>query len=205
MALGGTLAFLAIAGWVINWFEDAVRLPMLIVVALVALLAAIAFVVIAFGVFRLVNGTQALGLPAGSVQAIIALSLILLFATMTVFLVVVINKNNTSTAAVDITKQVLTILGTLVTAVSSFYFGSRSTTDAVRGTQIPRDPDDGHGSSGSAALPATPVPSPAPSGQQQTAAAQAAQQPDVAASPAGAGQGVAASAGQQQTAAPPAA
>lgn len=141
VALGGTLAFLGIAGWAITWFDASIRLPMLIVVALVGLLAAIAFVVIAIGIFNLKDPTQALGLPAGSVQAIIALSLILLFVTMTVFLVVHVGRAAPNSPSIDIAKQVLAVLGTLVTAVSSFYFGSRSSTEAVRSSQLP--PRDG--------------------------------------------------------------
>lgn len=133
-ALGGTLGFLAISGWVISTLDHHLQLPLLIVVLLIGLLSAIAFVVIAFGIFRLVDRTQALGLPPGSVQAIIALSLILLFVTLTVFLVLQMKNRQPTDPSVDVAKQVLTVLGTLVTAVSAFYFGSRSTTDAVRTT-----------------------------------------------------------------------
>lgn len=149
-ALAATLGFLGIGGWAISQFDNGIQLPMLIVLALVALLGGIAFVVIAFGIFGLKDRTQALGLPAGSVQAIIALSLILLFVTMTVFLVVQIKDADAAKPSVDIAKQVLTVLGTLVTAVSSFYFGSRSTSDAVRGTQL-QPPDPGGSRTGGSA------------------------------------------------------
>jgi len=135
VAFLGTLGLLAGAGRILgDVHEQEVKLPLLIVVAVVGLLGSISLVVIAFAIFRLVDRTQALGLPDGSVRAIIALMLIVLFATMTVFLVAKINgaAAAANSSVVDVAKQVLTILGTLVTAVSSFYFGSRSTADGMK-------------------------------------------------------------------------
>jgi len=134
-SLAATIGFLAIAGWALGGMADEVKLPLLMVVAVVALLGSISLVVVAFGIFRLVDKTQALGLPDGSVRAIIALMLIVLFLAMTVFMIARVKGSAAADPVVDLAKQVLTILGTLVTAVSGFYFGSRSVSDAANLTQ----------------------------------------------------------------------
>jgi hypothetical protein len=42
-------------------------------------------------------------------------------------------KNTTAVnAAVDIAKQILTILSTLMTAISAFYFGAKTSTDSAK-------------------------------------------------------------------------
>lgn len=133
VAFLGTLGLVAGSGRALGRLtEQEIKLPLLVVVSVVGLLGSISLVVIAFGIFRLVDRTQALGLPDGSVRAIIALLLIVLFVTMTVFLVARISGPTANANVVDVAKQVLTILGTLVTAVSSFYFGSRAASDGAK-------------------------------------------------------------------------
>jgi hypothetical protein len=66
--------------------DDAVRLPLLVIAGLVSLIALLAVMAIAFKTVGLANQTQALGLPEGTVRAVIALSLILIFAVVTVYL-----------------------------------------------------------------------------------------------------------------------
>lgn len=127
-----TLLLVAGGGWVLAPLPSEVKLPLLIVLAVVALLGSISLMVIAYGIFRLVNRDQPLGLPDGSVRAIIALMLIVLFAAMTVFLIVRLDMARADDPAVDVTKQVLTVLGTLVTAVASFYFGSKSVSEGLQ-------------------------------------------------------------------------
>jgi hypothetical protein len=146
-------------------------------IGVVALLGVLAAMAIAFKTMHLANQTQALGLPEGSVRAVIALSLILIFAVVTVYLfsdlsnctsvvevdksgkpiktvsapvststVVTTTAGTTSTivtttdpnkplpvsdeqkaraaASQDFAKQLLIMLGTLITSLTSFYFGS---------------------------------------------------------------------------------
>jgi hypothetical protein len=71
----GSLALLAIGG----------------VVVLILLLTAVAMV---FSILQLTNGTQAMGLPEGSIRAVIALSLIVLFAILSVFLYQGVSKGS---------------------------------------------------------------------------------------------------------------
>jgi hypothetical protein len=93
---------------------------------------------------------EALGLPAGSVRALIALSLIVIFAIMAVFMggqlhsVPVTYGNGTYVTDVngtvqfsqptqwqrDFSLQTLTTVSTLVVAVAGFYFGSKAAENA---------------------------------------------------------------------------
>ncbi len=139
-------------------------LPMLLIVGVVVLLAALACDAVILNLLGLSNRKQALGLPAGSVRAVIALSLILVFSIIAVFMftqqaqpgtvqskgltaelvqtlpkdqvVAIVAEPSTSPAIYDVTveqltpastqiaMQLITILGTLVTAVAAFYFGA---------------------------------------------------------------------------------
>src|SRR4051794_15173958 len=78
----------ALGAWMITAarFDDAVRLPLLVIAGLVSLIGILAVMAIAFKTVHLANQTQALGLPEGTVRAVIALSLILIFAVVTVYL-----------------------------------------------------------------------------------------------------------------------
>jgi hypothetical protein len=156
----GSLALLAIGG----------------VVVLILLLTAVAMV---FSILQLTNNTQAMGLPEGSIRAVIALSLIVLFAILSVFLYEGVSKGSrnvipgltnservkfiqehttaqdiqskvtekgvdgkedkyevsyrsTNTTADDFAKQMLVLLGTLMTAVTSFYLGAGTATTAAK-------------------------------------------------------------------------
>ena len=145
-----------------------------------ALLFCMAAISVAFAAMNLSDKTQALALPEGSVRAVIALCLIVLFAIMTIFLFRSLSDPVTGTPPItlsgltkeaaaaltnsqdlncviasyiendktlfraecrekvdddakarqrakeDFAKQLLILIGTLVTAVSSFYFGTRA-------------------------------------------------------------------------------
>ena len=150
--------------------STSVQLPLLAITGVLALIVALALVSVSYALFELSDKTQALGLPEGSVRAVIALCLIVLFAILTIFLYSSLsspqNKDLTSIsgltleevqsaksslqvafvkppkpetkdgytvyfreprnpAAEDFAKQLLVMIGTLVTSVASFYFGSR--------------------------------------------------------------------------------
>ena len=63
-----------------------VKLPLVAIAGVILLLPVLAVVSVAFGVSGLSDKTQALALPEGSVRAVIALALVVLFATLSVFL-----------------------------------------------------------------------------------------------------------------------
>jgi hypothetical protein len=166
MGYGIYLMFGSVA---IGALDSSVKLPLLTIVGVMILLATLALVALAFAWFGLSDRSQALGLPEGSVRAVIALSLVLLFSILTVFLYSSLNqppisalqsiaglnqaqvdalKSTVQVAAIkpapeskdgftvyfrepknqaaeDFAKQLLVLIGTLVTSVTSFYFGSR--------------------------------------------------------------------------------
>ncbi|MEZ5106646.1 MAG: hypothetical protein R2757_19240 [Draconibacterium sp.] len=98
-------------------------------------------IIISIGVcgFLIVSGYRnkkdapyALGLPQGSVRAILAVTLILLFILLSIFFLLEGHIKDPQ-KYVD---SILTIVGTLVIAVSSFYFGSKAT---EQGSKIVKD------------------------------------------------------------------
>lgn len=153
------------------------------VVVLILMLTAVAMI---FSILELTNKDQAMGLPEGSIRAVIALSLIVLFAILSVFLYQnlaiggsvntianlseadraqflrdhptardvqsslakggVALKNDDGTPKIlydlsyrssnpvsdDFAKQLLVLLGTLMTAITSFYLGAGTATSAAK-------------------------------------------------------------------------
>jgi hypothetical protein len=155
-----------------------VQLPLLLTGGVVALLLALVATTVAFAQLQLTDMTEALGLPRGSIRAVIALGLILIFAIMSIYIFnrfavpTVSTLPNLTQEQVDsipgreifavipistpppaatgtpgptvpprfnvqrervisetgehIAQQVVTTVGTLVVAVSAFYFGATS-------------------------------------------------------------------------------
>lgn len=111
--------------------NDAVRLPVLVVIGVMALFATLALVAVTFAVAGLTDPKQALGLPEGSVRAAIALSLIVIFAITSIYLYSSLKDAKAESPSVDFAKQVFAVVGTLMTAVASFYFASRASASAT--------------------------------------------------------------------------
>jgi hypothetical protein len=107
--------------------DNAISLPILAIAGVILLLATLALVSVAFALFELDDKNQALALPEGSIRAVIALSLIVLFAILSVYLYSTLLNKPADTPNVDFAKQLLVLVGTLVTSVAGFYFGSRAT------------------------------------------------------------------------------
>jgi hypothetical protein len=63
-----------------------VLLPLVLVAGLIALVIALTILVAAFHLFGLTNSTKPFGVPEGTLQAVIALSLILIFAIASLYL-----------------------------------------------------------------------------------------------------------------------
>jgi hypothetical protein len=144
------------------------QLPIMAITGVMALLVSLALVSLTFSLAGLSDRGEALGLPRGSVRAVISLSLIVLFAITSFAFqssfaggvqktealtegeaaalranlhgdelvatlpsgdaqrpTVVVYRTGSRTAE-DFARQVFTIVGTLMTAVASFYFGSRA-------------------------------------------------------------------------------
>jgi hypothetical protein len=173
-------------------------LPLLAIGGVVVLVLLLTAVAMMFSILNLTNENQAMGLPEGSIRAVIALSLIVLFAILSIFLyqniltggplVTIANisdteraqfirehtnardlqstlvkdkegeplvskdgagqpiKNadgtpkyfydisyrSTNAASDEFAKQLLVLLGTLMTAITSFYLGAGTVTSAVK-------------------------------------------------------------------------
>ncbi len=164
--LGGAAILLAHYGFT---SRPEVVTTMVILLGIVVLLVAIgAFVALLRG-FDLADRRYALGLPDGSVRAILALGLLLVFAMISVFLywdaahppllqsvgitaeqlakfedgtIIAIEPGptvgtfNVRTVATNanaqqLGQQLVTLLGTLVTAIAAFYFGATSVASAT--------------------------------------------------------------------------
>lgn len=162
--------------------QDSVKLPLLVITGVLVLLVGLALISVAFALLKLSDQSEALALPQGSIRAVLALALVLIFAILTVFLysdlaaqppgklssisglTSVQAKSLSSTvkvvselaeqkatddkspatftvyfreaknpAAEDFAKQVLVMIGTLVTSVTSFYFGSKGAATSTPG------------------------------------------------------------------------
>lgn len=96
-------------------------------IVIVLAIAIIGFLVINFiitsGKNNKKDAPHALGLPIGSIRATLALTLVILFVFFALFLYIDADEKIQK----DLAKSILTILGTLVIAVSSFYFGTKAT------------------------------------------------------------------------------
>jgi hypothetical protein len=102
--------------------QFAAGIAILLAAGVIGLLLALAVVAVFFQALAITDKNEALGLPRGSVRAVIALALILVFAIMSVYVYSVEDLANKA----DIAKQLVTTLSTLVVAVAAFYFGSKS-------------------------------------------------------------------------------
>jgi hypothetical protein len=173
LGVGSTFAWV---GWglKLDAAGPELTLPLIVIIGAVVLLLTLALVAVTFSILDMQDKTQALALPEGSVRAVIALMLLLVFAIAAIFLYSNVSssgklrsvenltaaqvngmkkqvailftvpelsekkdekytayyKDPTSDAANDIAKQLIVLLGTLVTAVASFYFGSSSVASA---------------------------------------------------------------------------
>ena len=115
-------------------------LPLLVIVGVAGLLASLTVATVIITALNLDDRKQALGLPKGSVRALIALSLIIIFAITSTFLYRNLYYRvgpggsliPPSDEQVRFAQQILTTVSTLVVAVAGFYFGTRSV-EAARG------------------------------------------------------------------------
>jgi hypothetical protein len=135
-AAAGVVLFAAATGvfvaalWAVSEFvtDHDLRTVAAFVFALVFLLAVISGIVAAFSALRLTDPRRALALPEGSIRAIIALVLVLIFVVMAIYLVETVFVDDTNEDARNVATQLLATVGTLVAAVAAFYFGSAAVT-----------------------------------------------------------------------------
>jgi len=104
---------------------DSINLPVIIITGVVFLLTVLGLLTYSFSALGLANRDEALGLPSGSVRAVIAIMLLVIFAIVSIYVFSVVFTKDPK-EGIDLGKQLITLIGTLVTAVASFYFGSSS-------------------------------------------------------------------------------
>ena len=170
------LILLELSRWLAREHLGTTAMPIIAAVGTIGLICTMVVVVLLYNYMGLASKSEALGLPDGSVRALLALSLLFLFAILTVFLfnalwqgnlehrmeglpaeysaqtfaqqnptaqhVLVFPSNDRKStivywesprdqSGVDFAKTILTLLGTLITAVVSFYFGANSVASAT--------------------------------------------------------------------------
>ncbi|HEX5808383.1 MAG TPA: hypothetical protein VFY25_06925, partial [Anaerolineales bacterium] len=97
---------------------------MYIVLGIGVLLIMLTIMTIAFARLNLANSQQALGLPEGSIRALIALILLLVFIVLSIYIFRVVGSSNPAMNedGAQLAQQLVTTLATLAVAVSGFYF-----------------------------------------------------------------------------------
>lgn len=179
LLVGAALLLLVLMVETIEPFKHAFGLSALAMGCMVVLLWALVVFAALMNVVGLSDKTQALGLPEGSIRAIIALALVGLFAVLastvmtgnSVLLkpdatekdIIAIRNNNTTLSIIvvpnpppadkkeqtykvstpsgpadDFMKQMLTLVGTLMTAITAFYFGGRTAAPSDPGRSPPK-------------------------------------------------------------------
>jgi IPT/TIG domain len=106
-------------------------LGLTVIAGVCALLLVLFIIAAGFTAMKMNDPQQALGLPEGSIRAMIALMLIIIWIIMSVFLLNVTNGAAANSDTARMAQQLVTTIGTLVVAVAAFYFGSRSVESAT--------------------------------------------------------------------------
>ncbi|MFK8252745.1 hypothetical protein [Ancylobacter terrae] len=159
-----------------------IGLPLLAIGAVIVLIILLCTMSVVFASYGLQDKSQALALPEGSIRAVIALMLIVLFAILSIYLFGSLSggprtslgvldeavvgqlkerfgtgvmalpvagdkgkftvwlSEPISAEGVDFARQLLVLVGTLVTSISSFYFGSKTANEAVERATAPSAP-----------------------------------------------------------------
>jgi hypothetical protein len=154
------VAIIAAAIVILLWLpsKEAVVFPIVVILGVIILVATLVIAAVTLRQLNISCKTEALGLPAGSIRSLIALSLIIIFVMLAIFLypgmssqvsqfpsnVTIIYPNGTITSTYNSTSilvepseaqknfslQALTTISTLVVAIASFYFGSKAVESA---------------------------------------------------------------------------
>jgi flagellar biosynthesis/type III secretory pathway M-ring protein FliF/YscJ len=144
---------------------------LLVILGLIMFVVSLTLASVILHRMHLSSRSEALGLPSGSIRALIALSLIIIFAIMALYLygnlapqqialnsnVTVVYPNGTQITTLNSTSimsepseaqktfslQTLTTVSTLVVAIASFYFGTKAaaTKTATSNEETPDDED----------------------------------------------------------------
>lgn len=185
-AIVGILVAVALIVVSRNEVPAMVGLPILAIGAVIVLIILLCTMSVVFASYGLQDKSQALALPEGSIRAVIALMLIVLFAILSIYLFgslsggqrtqigpvdgdmlkqleqrfgevnlyrithpaadgkaptyTVLLREPASQEGIDFARQLLVLVGTLVTSIASFYFGSKTATEIAERVSAPAAP-----------------------------------------------------------------
>jgi hypothetical protein len=151
--------------------DPEIGLTLVLLFGMVTLFSVITLVIVVFAALKLSDPREAMGLPRGSIRAIIALLLLIMFGIISMFLfrqVMAVDQ----AAGTKFAEQVLTTVSTLVVSLASFYFGAKAV-EGVSNMNQRGDSEPGMDLSGAtspkAPLPDSPLSSSSPSTIEETA------------------------------------
>jgi hypothetical protein len=116
-----------------------IYIGMLTVLGVGILMLLLTIMTMVFASLDLADPNHALGLPEGSIRALIALILLLVFIIVGLYLFNVVGTGAARPEAERLAQQLFTTIGTLVVAVAGFYFGATAVS-AARGVSVPSVP-----------------------------------------------------------------
>ncbi len=151
--------------------DPEIGLTLVLLFGMVTLFSVITLVIVVFAALKLSDPKEAMGLPKGSIRAIIALLLLIMFGIISMFLfrqVMAVDQ----AAGTKFAEQVLTTISTLVVSLASFYFGAKAV-EGVSNTNQKGDSEPGtdlsNATSPKAPLPDSPLSSPTRGTTERTA------------------------------------
>ena len=139
--LGAIIAIILYVYRIWQYIPPEIALPLFTIAGVAGLLAFLTLASVVLAALNLADRNQAFALPRGSVRALIALSLIIIYVTTATYMfryLTYVKPEELSDEAVAFAQQTLTTVSTLVVAVAGFYFGTRAR-EAARDAVGPPD------------------------------------------------------------------
>lgn len=143
---GSILALLAVivvitAGLVLTFFFASssvyIIIGLTVILGVAVLILMLFLMAVGFSSLNLTDAKEALGLPKGSVRAMIALLLIVIWVIASLFLFYYVGfetNPQVTQAGGELAQTIYTTIATLVVAISAFYFGSKNVAAAAAAT-----------------------------------------------------------------------
>lgn len=129
VVLGGVIAgLIVLANENFGTSHPEIIIGMVIVLGVSALVFLLYVLAVGFNTLKLADPKQALGLPVGSIRAMIALMLILIWVILSVYIFsgTLPLDSSKNADSIRLAQQLYTTMSTLVVAIAAFYFGSSS-------------------------------------------------------------------------------
>jgi hypothetical protein len=137
-----TIAGLVLADIFVRSTQPELIIGLVVILGVSVLIILLFIMASGFAILGLHDSRQAMGLPEGSIRAMIALLLIIIWVIFSIYLFNAVQNqpaSANSAQVLQLSQQLFTTMGTLVVAISAFYFGSTNLT-AVRSALTPSIP-----------------------------------------------------------------